>query len=322
MGKKSVSEYKRAQAVALFDAGFTISDAARQLNISWTCIKNAVKRYRKHGTFKDLSRKGRPSRLTPRTVRHLKRLTTGTNRANANVITQKLNDSLTQCVSSRTVRRYLHKMGYIFTKKISKPYLKKIHKSKEDCLIDESTYYVFKRKNKMMVWRAKSEKLAPDCIHQLTTGDGAKVGIWGAMCGYGKTSAFVYSDNIDSTKYCEILKNYLIPSIKRLLKGKKYTYQCDLAPWHTSNMIKDQVKKLKLNMFEWPPNSPDMNVVDELWSIIDKRLALTPINSKAELEKRLKEEWNKISITLYQALVDSMPIRIEKCLKAKGGHFL
>ncbi len=68
-------------------------------------------------------------------------------------------------------------------------------------------------------------------------------------------------------------------------------------------------------------NSPDLNVVEELWSIIDKRLASKPVNNKAELEKRLQEEWDKISITLCQSLVDSMSVRIEKCLKTKGGHF-
>ncbi|CAF2806478.1 unnamed protein product [Rotaria sp. Silwood2] len=197
--------------------------------------------------------KGRPSRLTPRTARHLKRLTTGTNRANANVIAQKLNDSLTQCFSSRTRIAWCKKFQS-YT----------IEDWRRVIFSDESTYYVFKRKNKMMVSRAKSEKLAPDCVQQLTTGDGGKVGIWGAMCEYGKTSAFVYSDNMDSTKYCEVLKNYLIPSIKRLPKEKKYIYQCDLAPWHTSNMVKDQIKKLKINMLEWPPNSSDMNVVEEL----------------------------------------------------------
>ncbi len=126
---------------------------------------------------------------------------------------------------------------------------------------------------------------------------------------------------MDSTKYCEILKKHLIPSINRLPKEKKYTYQHDLAPWHTSNIVKEQITKLKINMLEWPPNSPDLNVVEELWSIIDKWLASKPINNKAELEKRLQEEWNKISITLCQSLVDSMPVRIEKCLKARGGHF-
>ncbi len=64
-----------------------------------------------------------------------------------------------------------------------------------------------------------------------------------------------------------------------------------------------------------------MNVVEELWSIIDKRLASKPVNNKAELEKRLQEESDKISITLWQSLVDSMSVRIEKCLKTKEGHF-
>ena len=79
MGRESISENKRAQAVALFDAGFKISRIARQLNISWTCVKNAIIRYREHDTFKDPSRTGRPSKITPRTARHLKRLASGEN---------------------------------------------------------------------------------------------------------------------------------------------------------------------------------------------------------------------------------------------------
>ena len=112
MGKKSLGEHKRAQAVALYDAGFTISGVARQLKISWTGVKNAIIRYRDHGTFKDLSRTGRPSKLMPRTANHLKRLVHGKNRANAKIITEKLNDLSIIGVSSRTTRRHLHKMGY------------------------------------------------------------------------------------------------------------------------------------------------------------------------------------------------------------------
>ncbi|CAF4242435.1 unnamed protein product [Rotaria sordida] len=299
MGKKPVSDYKRAQAVALYDAGYTISDTARKFNISWTCVKNAIIRHRDHDTFKDLPRTGRRSKLTLRNARHLKRLVHGKNRANFNIITQKLNELSIIHVSSRTVQRYLHKMGYTYSAKIKKPSLKKIHKKKriarckkfrcytiEDwrriIFSDESTYYVLKRKNKTMVWRTKGEKLSFDCIQTVNTGD-AKIGVWGAICGYGKASLLTYSDNMDSTKYCEVLQNQLLPLIKRLPKGKKYAYQCDLAPWHTSNMVKEQIRKLKINMFEWPPNSPDINVIEELWSIIDKRLALKSINTKEEL---------------------------------------
>ncbi|CAF3359573.1 unnamed protein product [Rotaria sp. Silwood2] len=130
MGRKSINEYKRAQAVALFDAGFAIYCVARQLKISWSCVQNAIKRYCGHGTFKDLPRTSHRSKITPRAARHLKCLTTGEHRANANIVTQKFNDSFSPCVSSKTVPRYLHKMGYIYTKKINKPFLKEIHKAK------------------------------------------------------------------------------------------------------------------------------------------------------------------------------------------------
>ncbi|CAF1498773.1 unnamed protein product [Rotaria sordida] len=130
MEKKSIGEYKCVQAVALYDAGFTISSVARQLNISWICFKNAIIRHRNHGTFKDPSRTGRPLKLRPRTAHHLKRLVHGKNRANANIITQKLNGLSIIHVSSRTVRRHLHKMEYTYSAQIKKSYLKKIHKMK------------------------------------------------------------------------------------------------------------------------------------------------------------------------------------------------
>ncbi len=55
-------------------------------------------------------------------------------------------------------------------------------------------------------------------------------------------------------------------------------------------------------------NSPDLNVVEELWNIIDKRLASKPVNNKAELEKRVQEEWDKISITLCQSSAELEPV--------------
>ncbi|CAF1529926.1 unnamed protein product [Adineta steineri] len=267
MGRKPINEIKRAQAVALFDAGFTISDVARQLDISWTCVKNAIKRYHAHATFKDLPRTGRPSKITQRTARHIKRLTKGKNRLNSHIITQRLNNSLPQYVSTRTVRRHLHKLGYRYVAKVKKPFLKKCHKVKrflwckrfksytiEDwhhvIFSDETTFYVLRRKNKVVVWRTDAEKLNSDCIQQMTTGDGGKVGMWGGISGYGKTTALFYSDNMNSTKYCEVLKNKLIPSMKKLPKGHQFTFQHDLTPWHTGKMVKEQIKKLKITLLE------------------------------------------------------------------------
>ena len=52
------------------------------------------------------------------------------------------------------------------------------------------------------------------------------------------------------------------------------------------------------------------------------KLASKPIYSKAALMDRLQEEWDNVDQDLSIELVESMPERIRKCLKAKGGHFL
>jgi transposase len=77
-----------------------------------------------------------------------------------------------------------------------------------------------------------------------------------------------------------------------------------------------------LKVLKWTPKSPHLNPIEMLWSIIDKRLASKPIFSKVALIEQIREEWNEIDLELYVKLVESMPERIHKCLKAKGGHFL
>ena len=59
-----------------------------------------------------------------------------------------------------------------------------------------------------------------------------------------------------------------------------------------------------------------------LWSVLDKKLVTKPIYLKAAFIECLQEEWNNIDKDLCVKLVESMPERIQKCLKAKGGHFV
>lgn len=86
--------------------------------------------------------------------------------------------------------------------------------------------------------------------------------------------------------------------------------------------MKEKITRFKLNVLDWAPKSPDLNPIEMLWSIIDKRLASRPMYSKASLVERLQEEWNNTSQDSCVKLVESMPERIRNCLKAEGGHFL
>jgi transposase len=339
MGKKPVSGCVRAQAVALHDAGLSQVEISKQLGISRCCVQNAVKKYEETGSFDDKSRSGRPRKVNSRDIRHLKRLVKGETRLSASKIATDLNSSLPKPVTTRTVRNYLRELGYEYVVKIKKQWLSARHREqrvawckdhlhwtfddwKNVIFSDESTFYVLRRKNQCKIWRLEKEKLLPKCLSETNTGDGGKIGVWGGISSYGTTIVRLYSENMNGALYCDVLEKELKKSIEKIGQKDKIIFQQDLAPWHTSKIVQAKIAVLGLKVLKWAPKSPDLNPIEMLWSIIDKRLIANPIYSKTALLERIQQEWDRIEVELCVKLVESMPERIRKCLKAKGGHFL
>ena len=338
MGKKAIGPHIRAQAVALYQSGLNMNKISKQLKVSRCCVRNAVIKFKNQGTFVDSKRSGRPKKISTRGERELKRLTRGENRLSVAQITRDLNVGLTEPVSRETVRRYLKRLGYEYAVKIKKPFLTKTHRAarvqwcqqhlhwtKKDwrdvVFSDESTFYVLKRKNHVKVWRTDDERLIPECVQHMNTGNGGKVGIWGAISRDGTTMARIFNDSMNGTVYCAVLETELKQSLKLFRRKNDYLFQHDLAPWHTSNLVKAKIAKMKLNLLPWVAKSPDLNPIEMLWSILDKKLIGAPIFSATELTRRLQQEWDTIDKDLCLNLIDSMPNRIQKCLQARGGHF-
>ena len=97
--------------------------------------------------------------------------------------------------------------------------------------------------------------------------------IWGCISGFGTTTAKVYTEDMNGQLYCDVLETELKRFMAKFPKKTKMVYQQDLAPWHTSNKVKDKIAKLKLNVLDWAPKSPDLNPIEMLWSILDKKLS-------------------------------------------------
>ncbi|CAF2994013.1 unnamed protein product, partial [Rotaria sp. Silwood2] len=253
MGEKPIEPYKRAQAVALHQVGFNLTDISRELKISRCCERNTINKFEQHGTFEDLKQSGRPKALSTRDIRDLKRLVTSENRLSVGKIRMDLNISRPKPVSRETVRRYLKNLGYEYAVKIKKPWLTVKHKKdrvkwckqyqhwtihdwRKVIFSDESTFYVLKRKNQVKIWRSDDERLLPECVQQMNTGNGGKIGIWGGISGQGTTMARIFDDSMNGILYCDVLQNELKKSIARLPKKMSYMFQQDLAPWHTSKL--------------------------------------------------------------------------------------
>ncbi|GFX51567.1 transposable element Tcb2 transposase [Trichonephila clavipes] len=65
------------------------------------------------------------------------------------------------------------------------------------------------------------------------------------------------------------------------------------------------------------PQSPDLNVIDHLWSHLERSVQKHQITSKEQLKTVLQEEWLNIAPETTRHLVESMPRRLEAVISAK-----
>jgi DDE superfamily endonuclease len=104
----------------------------------------------------------------------------------------------------------------------------------------------------------------------------------------------------------------------------------DNASIHTAQSVKDWFKEQRVWCTDWPPYSPDLNPIENVWHAI-KSLALKmfpDIMSRGEqseedikrVEECLKAAWAALPNSLFEDLIESMSRRIEMCILADGWH--
>ena len=96
-------------------------------------------------------------------------------------------------------------------------------------------------------------------------------------------------------------------------------FQQDGAPPHRSKLVKQWIANQKFKILEeWPAISPDLNVVENCWIYLKKKVAEHRPGSLTELKERIIQVWiSEISKEFCHSLIDSMPRRIEVVIKAK-----
>ena len=73
-----------------------------------------------------------------------------------------------------------------------------------------------------------------------------------------------------------------------------------------------------MQILDWPGNSPDLNPIENLWTVLkDKVCEKQPTNNK-ELEEAIEAVWMLELLAEYcRSLVESTPKRLEAVIKAK-----
>jgi len=69
----------------------------------------------------------------------------------------------------------------------------------------------------------------------------------------------------------------------------------------------------------FPPNSPDLNLIENIWGIMAQGMAQRNIETADDLDRAIKAEWEAISPTTLQRLYLKYKDRLRAVIDARGG---
>ena len=143
-----------------------------------------------------------------------------------------------------------------------------------------------------------------------------KVNAWAAILYNGKSSIKTFTQNMDSEFYVGILMEKL-SEIKEIGR-EDMMFQCDNDSKHVIKMAMDIYKKNKLKKMEWPSNSPDLNPIENVWTLMKRKINKHETKKISELIELVDTTWDEIDQEVIQNCIESMASRVAECIKLKG----
>ncbi|CAJ0959493.1 unnamed protein product [Ranitomeya imitator] len=179
---------------------------------------------------------------------------------------------------------------------------------------DESKFYNSFGNQGPRIWRKSGETNNPSCWRSSVKFP-QSVMVWGAMSSAGVR--FIKT-KVSAAVYQEILEHFMLPSADKLFGDENCILQQDWTPIHTAKSTNTWFTNNSITVLDWPANSPDLNPIDNLWSIVKRKMRDTRPNNADELKAAIKATSASITPQQHHRLIASMPRRIDAVIDAKG----
>jgi transposase len=86
------------------------------------------------------------------------------------------------------------------------------------------------------------------------------------------------------------------------------------------NCLGRKQEKSDLVVMDFPPQSRDLNPIENLWDHLKREKVKHDPTSKENLWYVLNQCWNNLKPAVLRKPVESMPGRVKAILKSKGSH--
>ena len=156
-----------------------------------------------------------------------------------------------------------------------------------------------------MLHSRPGERFSPNCIKTTVKQRNA---VWETFTVAGVGELIRCEMSINAKEYIRILETGLLPSIEKLGISQNIILQQDNAPAHTAKVTKKGLANNSIDVMFWPGQSPNLNPMENIWSIISRALTGRIFQTKTNCGKLCKV--NGIASPLH-----SVPLWLRACLK-------
>lgn len=334
-GAPNVTPTKKARIRDRYELGQTQTEIAHDLGISQSTVSKVLDRLRKNpDPYAQAEKSGTPRLLDERDLRRARRaINSGECKDGADVQRNHFPH-----VSMRTIRRNLAEIGLHGFARRSVPYLTKKHIAARHMYAkthvewtaedwqkvwfsDESVFKLTGSDGRRYCRRPKGQAFDARYVQPLKTGSKGKVAISGFVTYDGVGPLFRVNGNMKADQYITILEQGLLAKVVQEdqdIGGLIWVH--DNASNHTARIVKKWLSEHNINCMDWPPKSPDQNIIENLWHYLDIRVRIHGGSPRTadELWGVLEREWYKIPLDVIRNLYNSIPCRLMAMKKAKG----
>ncbi len=143
---------------------------------------------------------------------------------------------------------------------------------------------------------------------------------WGCFSAQGPGYMAMFDGSLDGPRLRNILREYLLPTFnEQFPDAPTRWFLWDNDPGrHLSRLVKQCIHNNGITCLEFPPYSPDLNPIENLWADMVKRMESKPARTSEQLEALVQQTWAETTTEQCSKLARSMTHRIAQVIDRGG----
>ena len=327
-------DQSRALVKSKFGQGITnATNISKETGVSIRTVYRYLSQLKTTGKISEKNRSGRPRKNTKNLHRQLGQIKRMKPRTAAHLYAKDLTKKNKTSISTSTVQRALHQMGYHWklpgrkilsqAQKISRLNFAKAHIGddwSETWSFDEAYFNLYRHSNKC--WISTTTEEVTELPKLKTRQEKISVGICFAFSRSGKSALGFLPKNWTGSDSVNIFKETLLPSIAwPEYPSQKQRFIIDNDGRHQMDVFKNFIKKYRIHpLTPWPSNSPDLNPIENIFAWMKQYVENQLPSTEATLRQAIIDAFNNLSVGHFANLIDSMETRLKAVVKSKGSR--